>query len=363
MIDWRAYNTDQASFDDHAKLLINRYKKYLVSDDPANDYVAWANALEQGGYSGVGYANSLLDIIRDRNYDMYDQKSNNIASIICPKCDCWSAKGKLSFWNGKNKINGKTVPEITITKSKTVFRITYKGAPSGFLLRHSECGTGDTIHQLCNVFVGELNPYLKEYGLKPDIKNIKMTKSERYFSIQVPLSAVSSGYYVINRRGGMGHGGDYSDLTQYKTRPNYTEIIKTAGDITEKFITYSVGYNKNTIDNKIITNIVNMLYKVLVTEPEKYFGKFKGIFNDDEDAAKNWFISWFNKYKIQLNKIILNTSKENKNSIEAIFELVEVIANEIKAGNSRKYTLGYFIYNTNSSKYKYTLKGFNWEYL
>ena len=36
-ISWRTYKTDQQSFDDHARLLNTRYKKYVESNDPAND--------------------------------------------------------------------------------------------------------------------------------------------------------------------------------------------------------------------------------------------------------------------------------------------------------------------------------------
>lgn len=376
LIKWRSYDTDEESFNDHARLLTTRYKKYVTSDDPSNDYVAWAKALTLGGYAGANYGSSLIDIIRDRGFDEYDQFSSNDSSSTdssssCPNCDCWTAKGKSSFWNGKNKINGKTVPEITISKSKTFFHITYKGAPSGFLLRHGNCGTGDTIHQLCNVFVAELNPYLKTNNLKPDIQNIKMTKKEKYFGIRVPLSSANDGYYVINRRGGMGHGGNFSDLKQYEKQPNYEEIIKTAGNITEKFITYSVGYNKNTLhiqQNKKIRNVIGSLYYVLVDSPEKYFAAFRSYNpftgGDDEKKAASWFRAWFNKkFKSQLEEIKKNTSQQNKESIAAIYLFVDSIINDILAGNSRSYPLIYFIYNVKLNKYQIKTVNFKWDYL
>jgi len=368
LIKWRAYNTDKDSFDDHGKLLTNRYKNYLNSDDPSNDYVAWSQALTDGGYAGPNYGASLLDIIRDRGFDKYDQLSANDSSSVCANCDCWTAKGKSSFWNGKNKINGKTVPKITISKSNSVFYITYKGAPSGFLLRHGDCGTGDTIHQLCNVLVAEINPYLKANGLKPNLQDIEMTKQDDYFSIRIPLSSAGGGYYILNRRGGMGHSGNFSDLVQYETKPNYEEVIKKDGNITEKFITYSIGYDKTIEQNQKIRKVIGSLYYVLIENPQQYFSAFRSYNpfkgGDDEEKAAAWFETWFRKkFKTSLDEIKKNTSKQNAFNIALIYEMVQHIANDIRSGNSSKFIFTYYKYDIKLSKYVTKTIVFNFDYL
>ena len=156
----------------------------------------------------------------------------------CPNHDCWTHFGKEGFWNGSNMIGGKKVPEIKIQKSKTSFVISYKGTPFGFLLKHAKGGKQDTIHQLLNVLTLELNPFLKENKLKPQVNNIKMDMSGSNLSVTVPLIASPSGAeYIIARRGGLGHPGDYSGLEQYRSKPGYEEAIHKSANLTEKFIT------------------------------------------------------------------------------------------------------------------------------
>ena len=156
----------------------------------------------------------------------------------CPNNDCWTFFGKESFWNGNSIVGGKKVPEIKIQKSKTSFVITYKGTPFGFLLKHAKGGKQDTIHQLLNVLTLELNPFLKENKLKPQVNNIKMDMSGSNLSVTVPLIASPSGAeYIIARRGGLGHPCDYSGLEQYRSKPGYEEAIHKSANLTEKFIT------------------------------------------------------------------------------------------------------------------------------
>jgi hypothetical protein len=152
----------------------------------------------------------------------------------CANCDCWTEKGKESYWNGENG-----VPKITISKSETNFTIDFTGKASGRLLKHGKCGKNDTMHQLCNVLTLEINTYLKDNNLKPEVKDITIEKTSNYFKISVPLTNGEDGYYYkLHRRGGMGHAGNYSDLEQFKNKDGYEEAIKTGGNVTEKFITY-----------------------------------------------------------------------------------------------------------------------------
>ena len=168
-------------------------------------------------------------------------KSSRNDEGTCPNHDCWSHFGKEAFWNGTNTIGGKKVPEIKTQRTKTQFIITYKGTPFGFLLKHAKGGKQDTIHQLLNVLTLELNPYLKENKLKPDVKKIKMDMSGSNLSVTVPLMPAPSGaLYEISRRGGLGHAGDYSGIEKYRSYPGYEEAIQKSANLTEKFVTYIV---------------------------------------------------------------------------------------------------------------------------
>lgn len=157
----------------------------------------------------------------------------------CTNNDCWTFFGKEGFWNGVNTIGGKKVPEIKTARTKSQFTITYKGTPFGFLLKHAKGGKQDTIHQLLNVLTLELNPYLKENKLKPQVNSIKMDMSGSNLSVTVPLIPAPSGAsYEISRRGGLGHAGDYSGIEKYRSYPGYEEAIKKSANLTEKFVTY-----------------------------------------------------------------------------------------------------------------------------
>jgi len=155
----------------------------------------------------------------------------------CEGNDCWTWFGKEKFWNGVNKVNNKTVPKIAIDKSPDHFNITYAGASSGFLLKHAKGGKGDTIHQLLNVLTLELNAYLETIYAKPVLSRIKMDLKGNKLSVYVPLQRTPA-HYEIHRRGGLGHGGDFSGLVKYKEKKGYEEIIHKSGRLTEKFVTF-----------------------------------------------------------------------------------------------------------------------------
>lgn len=156
----------------------------------------------------------------------------------CKGNDCWTWFGKEKFWNGVNKINDKVVPKIEIEKSPDYFNISYKGPQSGFLLKHKLGGKGDTIHQLLNVLTLELNSYLKTINAKPLVPQIKMVLKGNSLSVQVPLEKTQGVHYEIHRRGGLGHSGNFSDLTKFQSRKGYEEAIHKSGRLTEKFVTF-----------------------------------------------------------------------------------------------------------------------------
>ncbi len=156
----------------------------------------------------------------------------------CKNNDCWTWFGKDKFWNGLNKINNKTVPKIMVDKKPNYFFITYEGPSSGFLLKHKFAGKGDTIHQLLNILTLELNAYLETIYAKPLLSDIKMELKGNKLSVYVPLMKTPNLHYEIHRRGGLGHGGDFSDLIKYKTKRGYEEALHKSGRLTEKFITF-----------------------------------------------------------------------------------------------------------------------------
>ena len=196
----------------------NRYAKLIIGDDSKG----------KGG-SGGEAETPTGPVTNSRD----DENS-------CPNNNCWAHFGKEAFWNGSSKINGKTVPKIVIKKESNSFNISYEGAASGFLLKHGKGGKDDTIHQLLNVLTAEINPYLKDNKFKPDIKAIKMNMRGKKLSISVPLLKINDAnkYYVLDRRGGLGHAGDYSDLEKYKGKEGYEEVVHKSGNLTEKFVTF-----------------------------------------------------------------------------------------------------------------------------
>lgn len=212
----------------HIKSLENFLNEQLFSDgEKFSDLLGLKKGENKGGET-KGTSSSSPQVKTSRN----DESS-------CPNSDCWSYFGKDAFWNGTSKIGDKTVPKITINKSPSSFNIKYEGQLSGFLLKHPKGSKGDTVHQLLNVLTLELNEYMKDINAKPDVKGIKMDLSGNKLSVEVPLSrAPLSKEYKIARRGGLGHGGDFSDLEKYKKMEGYEEAKYKSGNLTEKFVSY-----------------------------------------------------------------------------------------------------------------------------
>jgi hypothetical protein len=114
----------------------------------------------------------------------------------------------------------------------------------------------------------------------------------------------------------MGHSGNFSDLVQYETKPNYEEVIKKDGNITEKFITYSIGYDKTIEQNQKIRKVIGSLYYVLIENPQQYFSAFRSYNpfkgGDDEEKAVAWFETWFRKkFKTSLASRVNSVDMEN----------------------------------------------------
>lgn len=152
----------------------------------------------------------------------------------CKSCNCWEDCSGPYYWDGSL---GR--PKIKIEKSKTYFKITYEGPVSGYLIKHGKCGSGDSMHQTCNVLTYEINKYLKDKNLKPDIDNIDFKREGKTFIIMVPLSS-SEKSYKLERRGGMGHDpGAGSVKGVYGDRDGFEGPVRySSGGITEYFVSF-----------------------------------------------------------------------------------------------------------------------------
>lgn len=123
--------------------------------------------------------------------------SSDIVGSSWKSCKAWASKGGLTKWGDK----------VNISASKNQFEISYQGPSSGLSIAHAK-GGGDTIHQVYNILVCELNPYLAQGGMKPDINGITINGGKSVkgatLTIKVPL-VDAQGVYQIDRRGGWNH--------------------------------------------------------------------------------------------------------------------------------------------------------------
>ena len=107
----------------------------------------------------------------------------------------------------KNKNSDYIKNNLTVTFGNE-FQITWTGKFRGIKLAQADTQT-DTVHQLFNILICELNPYLIESGKKPLIDKITAKKikvgDKTAAQITVPLEDGGDYLWQINRRGGWGH--------------------------------------------------------------------------------------------------------------------------------------------------------------
>jgi hypothetical protein len=113
-------------------------------------------------------------------------------------CKQWDSH-KSTFLSG----NGPA--KISIGVGSTAIELKYEGPGSGISIAHASGGSGDTLHQLFNVIVCELNPKLANTKLKPIIDNISTScinkKNGNYeMTISIPFES-ADGPWQINHRG------------------------------------------------------------------------------------------------------------------------------------------------------------------
>jgi hypothetical protein len=166
----------------------------------------------------------------------------NVLGSGWKSCKAWRSKGGLNAW-GKN---------ISITETPNQFQITYKGPSSGLSIAHAANGK-DTIHQLYNVLICELNPFLAQGKMKPNIEGIRTEGSKdgknSTLTITVPLDQTND-TYQLDRRGGWGHDPGSSKMNKKCSDINskggkcfgpVKNVVQARfGKITEYFITYTI---------------------------------------------------------------------------------------------------------------------------
>lgn len=84
LFTWRVYRTPEESFEDHADLLVRRYKP----SKPNATVEDWAQTLSERGYAEADYGTQLTNMIKQYSLDKYDSNKTempgNMASINVP---------------------------------------------------------------------------------------------------------------------------------------------------------------------------------------------------------------------------------------------------------------------------------------
>lgn len=145
-------------------------------------------------------------------------------------------------------------PAISIDTNSSGCMITYQGPGTGVHVAHADGLSGDTLHQLFNVVLFELNPYLANNKLKPNLTGItteciksSSVKKVYTLTIYIPLTKAKTAWQ-INHRGGWGHDPGQDAVIKkspawLKPKDVYTEvtIIPEGGKITTHFATYTLN--------------------------------------------------------------------------------------------------------------------------
>jgi hypothetical protein len=190
---------------------------------------------------------SMMGLGTDTLKDKLSSKSNislssKIVGSSWKSCKAYNSKGGSNFYSDK----------IHISKSPSSFEISYSGPSSGLDIAHASSGK-DTLHQLYNVLICEINPFLSKGNMKPDIDGITTEegdgKNEPKLTIKVPLQS-SNQIWQLDRRGGWGHDPGPSKMSQKCEKINSlggecegpVKNISSGkfGKITEYFITHTI---------------------------------------------------------------------------------------------------------------------------
>lgn len=179
---------------------------------------------------------------KDTEINVVKPESNKIVGSEWNSCKAWNSKGGLSKWGNLFKI----------IKNDNEFKIDYDGPDSGLSIAHAKGGS-DTIHQVFNVLICEINPFLSKGGLKPNIDGITTTTGKdgknSLLSVTIPLTK-EEGTFQLDRRGGWGHDPGESSMSQKCSKlksedkiclgPVQNVTTGPFGKITEYFIVHQI---------------------------------------------------------------------------------------------------------------------------
>jgi len=114
-------------------------------------------------------------------------------------------------WNSHKTefLSGEIGAKIKIVKSLSRFTLMYAGPATGISIAHAKGSSGDTLHQLFNVLLCEINPWLANNKVKPQIYKATSTCKKNpdgsyHMVIEMPC-VPSDKNWQINHRGGWGH--------------------------------------------------------------------------------------------------------------------------------------------------------------
>lgn len=165
-------------------------------------------------------------------------------------------------------ISGTDRAKITFIKNLgPMFVLKYTGPATGISISHAYGGSGDTLHQMFNVLICEINPWLLEKNYKPKIGEIttrceKLSDNKYVLIITVPCSYIHGPLmgdkWQLNHRGGWGHdpgmsavvnaspkkaitSGLMETVTEYTDVPGHREIIT-------HFASYPTELNKTSLE-------------------------------------------------------------------------------------------------------------------
>ena len=137
---------------------------------------------------------------------------------------------------------------VGIELSTTQFQLIYIGPDTGLSLAHANKGTGDTLHQLFNVLICEINPWLADNKIRPNIADIETQciAQDKVFEliIQVPLEP-SDRAWQMNHRGSWGGVPSINliksaspDVPERELHTDTVVIPNDGGKIITHFATY-----------------------------------------------------------------------------------------------------------------------------
>ena len=106
------------------------------------------------------------------------------------------------------KFQGDEAPaQVAVYFSSRLFSVTYRGPGSGLSISHGKGGSGDTLHQVFNIVVCELNPRIHNLGVRPINRSITSdctrVGDEYMLRVTVPL-APSDRSWNLTHRGSWG---------------------------------------------------------------------------------------------------------------------------------------------------------------